>query len=322
MNTPFVPRKLYSVFSTDMQDMKYASLAPLSAYVWKHHLGVTPIVYISFDFSQLSHVGQLLVDAIEMYGGEVRIVPRRPGDSIPTTLQNVRLAAFQSRMLRPDDYLITADADIWPLSKDFWRTVLTNKKDRMFIYNGPFYHHQRALGSHDFAALSFLGAPVRYWRTMYSEWVKITGANNTSGVHQTLWQILDAGKRFYNERSWNEHPSEGEIGVQWSWDQVMAGQWLQSTKQCPDHCYINEDVRRLDRMNWQWSNENGSQEHDTERILQFTDAHLPFPLSDESTYQKLRSAWMALFSSAEVIDSFRESLAKANLADKNQATWS
>ena len=94
ISTPFVPRKLYSVFSTDLQDMKYASLAPLSAYVWKHHLGVTPIVYISYHSSQLSHVGQLLADAIEMHGGEVRIMPRRPGDLIPTTLQNVRFAAM------------------------------------------------------------------------------------------------------------------------------------------------------------------------------------------------------------------------------------
>lgn len=110
MSTPLAPRNLYSVFSTDLQDMKYASLAPLSAYIWKHHLDVTPIVYISSHSSQLSRVGQLLVDGIEMYGGEVRIMPRRPGDLVPSTLQNVRLAAFQSRMLRPEDYLITADA--------------------------------------------------------------------------------------------------------------------------------------------------------------------------------------------------------------------
>jgi hypothetical protein len=254
-----------------------------------------------------------------MYGGEVRIMPRRPGDLVPSTLQNVRLAAFQSRTLRPEDYLITADADIWPLSKDFWNPILTNEEDRMFIYNGPFYHRQKALGSHDFAALSFLGAPVRHWRTMDSDWSKIACVNETSGVHQTLWQILDAGKRFYNESAWNELP-QTKTGVQWSWDQVTAGHWLQSTKQCPEHCYINEDVRRLDRVNWQWGDENGRQENDAERILQFTDAHLPFPLSDDITYEKLRHAWIALFSSAVVIDSFRESLARAELADKNDAT--
>ncbi len=48
ISTPFAPRKLYSVFSTDLQDMKYASLAPLSAYVWKHHLGVTLIHQFPF----------------------------------------------------------------------------------------------------------------------------------------------------------------------------------------------------------------------------------------------------------------------------------
>lgn len=255
-----------------------------------------------------------------MYGGEVRIVSRRPGDLIPTTLQNIRLAAFQSRTLSPEDYLITADADIWPLSKDFWNPVLTNKEDRIFKYNGPFYHRQKALGSHDFAALSFLGAPVRHWRTMYSDWSTSIGANDTLGVHQTLWQILDAGQRFYNERIWNEPVPDGHIGVQWSWDQIMAGHWLQSTKQCPEHCYINEDVRRLDRSNWQWNDKSGRQENESEKISQFTDAHLPFPLSDDAKYESLRQVWVALFSSVEVIESFRESLAKAELADKNDPT--
>ena len=48
--------RVYAVFSTDLADLQYASVAPLTAYIWMHHLNVTPIVYMSA--SSLHGVGQ------------------------------------------------------------------------------------------------------------------------------------------------------------------------------------------------------------------------------------------------------------------------
>ncbi len=298
---------VYAVFATDCLDMQYASLALLSAYVWKHHLNVTPVVFIHAPPSRpgLDMVVQFLIKGVEGVGGQAHLVTSRPGDRVSTTMQNLRLVAFQHVVFQPNDMIVTADADIWPLSPNFWQPVLQNQQDRVFIYNGPFYNTQRAKGSDDFVAMSFVAAPVRYWRKLYRRWCE---HNNSTAfepgkIYQTLWQVLDTGIRYQSRERWDGESVSSKQGPQWSWDQIMLGIWLDTSHQCPDHCVINDKVERLDRSSWQW-NEQGEYD-DFKAVRMFTDAHLPFPLSDEDVYQKLERVWRALFGSTTVITDVR-----------------
>jgi hypothetical protein len=303
--------RTFAVFSTDSSDMQYASLATLSAYVWKCHLNVTPVVFIhTACHSKQDSIMRFLVDRIEEFGGRVELVVSRPGDRASTTMQNMRLVAFQHAMFRPEDTIITADADIWPLSPSFWQTVFQDRRDRMFIYNGPFYNAQRAVGSEDFVALSFLGAPVRHWRDIYRKWCVHYNqtAYEPGSIYQTLWQVLDTGLDHQSRERWWDEIISSKEGPQWSWDQIMAGTWLDTSHQCPDFCVINDKVERLDRSDWKWNEQADHDDHDAIRM--FTDAHLPFPLSDEDVYQKLERVWKALFGSAAVISDVRNRILK------------
>jgi len=308
------------VFSSDSSDMQYASLAPLTTYVWVNAMGVNvvPIVFMHVRTgAKLRHLDAVLVSAIQRYGGEVHLVLPRAGDLSATTLQNIRLAAFQRAGFSPDDYVITSDADIWPLSREFWKNILESNKDEMFIYNGHFYNDQRRKGSSDFAALSFLGAPVRHWRRIYEGWCDKFGitAQSPGRLFSTVWQIIDAGIGTYQRWKWDEQ--KGRVGVQWSWDQIMVGLWLDSTDQCPGACHVNMHVNRLDRQNFEWN--AGQESSDAEAIQRFTDAHLLFPLSDVNVYFELRRVWKALFNgSSEPLDSFRAEIMKAIEEDKKE----
>ena len=177
----------------------------------------------------------------------------------------------------------------------------------MFIYNGPFYHSQKARGSDDYAALSFLAAPVRYWRQIYTSWClgQDLKPQNAGNVYHTLWQIIDAGKKHYSDTIWVAHTDDIKHGVQWSWDQIMAGYWLEASKQYPENCRINPTIRRLDRINWYWNEGDEEKEDDFTAIRRYTDAHLLFPLSTNDVYLKLRRVWRAIFNNTEVIDTFR-----------------
>lgn len=299
-------RRVFAVFSTDTVDFQYASLAPLSAYVWVHLLGVTPLVFFTgTPNATQQHVERAVVGAIERYGGMVERISPRQGYLTATTLQNVRLAAMYHAVLRPDDYLITSDADDWPISPSFWKPVLAQREDRMWIYNGPFYYEGPPPRGIDFAAISFLGAPVRHWRTLHSKWCRKLGLAESHDVMQTLWQIIDAGERHFGAARWAAHDSKH--GVQWRWDQMVASTWL--LDECPANCTINPKISRLDRShNIEWDG-GGRSDYDT--VREFTDAHLLYPLTDDHAYRAIKRVWLALFNSSEVIDAFRQELIEA-----------
>ena len=97
------------------------------------------------------------------------------GTTLITALQISRVASIALQYLKKDDIIITSDADIWPLSKKFWRTYLTKlldpANDDLFIYNGPFFRGQRQSKDCNFAALTSIAAKTRIWRDTFSIWV-------------------------------------------------------------------------------------------------------------------------------------------------------
>ena len=309
------PRRAFAAIASDAQNLRYAAFAPLTAYVWAHHLNATPLVALHTRDGEPTHVERLIAGAVARFGGVVVPIRPRAGDRVPTSLQCSRLAAFQHADLQPSDFVITSDVDLWPLSPAFWRPVLRLDEDALFIFNGPYYDSMRAVGSSDFVALSLLGAPVRHWRRLYEDWWAIASPGAAAGppprsMEATLHSILDAGAAAQpgGRAAWDRED------CQWNWDQVMAGRWLEASRQCPLRCRINYRVDRLDRIAWAWK-EGGA---NASRISDFTDVHLPHPLTSDAVFLQLRSVWRALFGNTDIIDAFRVELLEAASLDRSR----
>ena len=195
-------RRTWVVFSTDNFYTKYLASAPLSAYLWSHHLNVTPLVYL-YAIDQADPRARIIRDFIVEGGGIVEpIVPREytRGDLRATTTQVVRLAAVLHADFHPDDLFTIADSDVWPLSRAFWTGVLSRKNytRRLWMYHGPFWYAKRAQNSDNFAMMHYPIATVGRWREIYATWC---AAHNLTAlppgsVLSALRQLLDAGAAY------------------------------------------------------------------------------------------------------------------------------
>lgn len=139
--------------------------------------------------------------------------------------------------------------------------------------------------------------------------------------------IVDVGLSTWRE---NYHIPGTLAPPQWSWDQRLVGQWIDSTTVCrpPLGCEINRDVRRLDRKNWSyrwdshwfWRLVRWAALAQSPDIDEFTDAHLHRrSLVEERVWQMQREAWAAAFGDDVILARYRELLVRARKADASGA---
>jgi hypothetical protein len=298
----------YVVLSADTNDMAYAAFLPLTTYVWAQKHGVKPIVVLVAQTpvsAQADYVATWVVRA----GGLVRFVTPGDGGDSRTMSQVVRLAAFSLGVARGNDVLITADADIWPLSSSYWKRLLDTEDDVM-IANGDFFWQQR--GTTNRIAISYVAAKACLWKrivthglsqdaatadaTGWNSWARnarrALGARPPRGATSRVAgcvasAILERGATRFGSR-WHNDALEKERSVRWSWDQVFLTKSVLS---------LNETARlrttfgrglsagRLDRIGWTFGGD--AEAH--------TDAHLPHVDIAGGEWGPVLSLWEAMF---------------------------
>lgn len=317
------PRR-YAVVATSFNDQcRYSASAPLTAYIWARHVGATPIVLVPGPLGAQPAEGDNSPEAkarrwahfaaafIRSTGGHVVEVAARPADvARPTTvLQTARLAAFALGFLRPQDVVLTSDADLWPLDDAFWRAQLqplerADAPQPVFIYNGPFYHSYAAHAGEGGVALSCVGAAVRTWQSFYSDFFKLPPgelsssstppSSSTTVFEQVLDRMLAHGKASVGAEAWARLPPTPEQAAQqgidsreafkycpqWFFDQLLATAMLQPV--CPARCAINMRVDRLDRSSWPAQ---------ASPARTYTDSHILFPVTDGGVWGRLEPVW-------------------------------
>jgi hypothetical protein len=168
--------RVYVVLGLDLDTPEYAALAPLTAYVWAHayRTPVTPLVLATGrDVSRLSPSQTYIINALAEAGARVELVTGASAHHPVTAAQLARLVAFALPGLGPDDFLMTSDVDLWPLSRDFWEQVLAQVPRRargddgdgtaLWVYNGLWTWKQVVKGSSSHLAMSVLGASAQTW---------------------------------------------------------------------------------------------------------------------------------------------------------------
>jgi hypothetical protein len=292
------PGRRYVVLSSDTGDMKYAAFLPLTAFIWARKHNVKPIVILVTE-GRLSAQTKYVAAWAAKAGGIVRFVA--PGDhGDPKTLSQVaRLAAFALGVARDNDVLVTADADIWPLSSSYWAALLGGAHD-VVIANGDFFRQQA--GTDNRIALSYVAAKACLWNFVVSHGLSdgraapapllspsrhacAPLAHNTAACVAS--SILDKGANRYGNR-WTDDSPDKESSAKWSWDQVFLTESvlaLNETARLSTLFGRDLSARRLDRANWAF---NGRPES-------YTDAHLPHADVTAGRWDALAPLWLHLF---------------------------
>jgi hypothetical protein len=111
------------VMAIDMEHVYYAWYAPLSSIIW-YSMNWTPIIaFVGMNKTNMSPLFQFISDQTKAAGGQVVLL----NNNLPvhhyfpsTVISASRLALPFLSSLHSDDYILTSDADMWPLTKEIF----------------------------------------------------------------------------------------------------------------------------------------------------------------------------------------------------------
>jgi hypothetical protein len=208
------PRKVLLSATTG----QYAHFLPLVCHAWQR-MGYSPVVQLvggqgEWDVQRLKR--------IRLAGAEIFFIPRIEGINDSTVAQVSRLYGWQLRY--PDDtYMLTADADMLPLGRD-WFNQGDGSAVQLYYANA----YQRR-----YFPLCYIGATVEVWRDIMGS---LTMAEQMVG---------DLGL-------------EAENWTQWNYDEQLCGRKVNLWPGHPDRCQMIDRQGappndRIDRSCWKYN---------------------------------------------------------------------
>lgn len=162
-------------------DADYAFLAPLTALLWRDVVGHVPRLFLvgpgadGGRASWASGKAKIALDALRHHEIDHRFVGPVEGVAYPQVAQNVRHHAAADPTIPDDQWIMLADADLWPLRAQFYRQhVDTNFKAVLLYANGDHFEGKaKTLAVHDSGG-SFQSIPTCHvtmrakdWRELY-----------------------------------------------------------------------------------------------------------------------------------------------------------
>ena len=109
----------YVSLSTDPAPT-YAALSPVTARLWRRH-GWTPVFHVLDDpVGWGTQFGLAVLAELEAAGAFVARVARVDPLSVPNAMRVARLLAAGLEFVAPDDFVVMADVDMWPLIGSFF----------------------------------------------------------------------------------------------------------------------------------------------------------------------------------------------------------
>ena len=156
-------KDVFVVFSSDSKDL-YSFFLPLTAYMWIHVVGFTPIIILINDIphcpmnrskeeedegnvcNESSNswiqvpLQTFIYQSLLRFGVEERNIiildpDLRYPDNLGTLSQAGRLFAAALPHVKNSKFLMTSDSDLWPLQSDIYRQTLNQRSQRILILN-------------------------------------------------------------------------------------------------------------------------------------------------------------------------------------------
>ena len=172
----------------------YAFLIPLTSLMWREVAGFETFTVLVGD-SRWVREPALVVVANAMFdhlGGNHFTIATLPQYPEGTVAQNIRQHAAQNIKFADDTWIMTADADLWPLRGSFYQAhVDTDKRAVIYYSNGDHFQGKRdVLAKFDAAVpVPFQSIPTchvamraKTWREVYA----ITPGELTKSTKKTL----------------------------------------------------------------------------------------------------------------------------------------
>lgn len=106
----------------------YECFAPLTAAVWRHHVGFEPLVtLVGYEEEWLARPrSRLVMDELRKVDIQPLFVATPEGYRSANLAQVARMYAALERSLADSDVVITADIDMWPLDREWFCRHLPN----------------------------------------------------------------------------------------------------------------------------------------------------------------------------------------------------
>jgi len=283
------------VFSSDAQPF-YLFFAPITTLLWSVNIGYTPIVvivvptgYTREDTSVPRPQGWKILDLVlartEEAGGKVGLLYNNKGkdgiikDGTVSQLSRLYAAALN---LSAEDYILTSDVDMFPLSKDhFHQQDFSPLPVHLFYANA--YSHVFAKDGTVMYPLCYIGMKAATWKEVMG--IPTETRDDGKDVERMQGMVLaaieDGIARYGKDRWQDSRKQDGDI--QWYFDQVLFGEMISKWWGHPQEClkiprYPFRD--RLDRSRWTFT---GLREELNGKI----DSHVLRPGHIEQNWPKL-----------------------------------
>lgn len=265
----------------------YQFLIPFTALLWRERIGMEPFLLLTGDWQKLER-SRLALRMIQAQGFEHLCLPD-PGLDEGTLSQNCRQHA--AVLPFPEGaWLLTSDADLWPIQREFYVQHLTSSPDTIVSYYANGDHYQSYPTCH-------IAATAKVWRKAYGLREGIDVAEQTLASH-VAWK---ASSPMYANQA-------NKPFAVWCSDQWMMTEKLKASGFPIRHIERkgHPPVDRIDR--------EGNPENWQGDPARFTDAHVhKGPWEDKRWGDVLRLASGLLPKHAKWFESFRERYLKAFL---------
>jgi hypothetical protein len=176
-NTTARKKVLFSITDNDC----YSFFAPLVSCLWNEHIGFTPIVFIVGTFEEWvnDRRKKLIIDKTIEVGGEVHFIPKIEGIQDSTVAQVARVYPFLVDY-HDEQYVLTADADMLPMSKTWFHNV---DGSSLHLFYADAYNYTKF-------PICYIGARIGTWKKI----------NNDKPFEEELVNGLGTGKA--NMEAW------------------------------------------------------------------------------------------------------------------------
>ena len=210
------------VVNATNSNLHYSYFIPIVSLMWKT-IGYTPITLLfGSDWAGNTKTNYIL-DNIKKHSA-VWSLPYTPGFKESTCVQISRIFASASLDFSLDDYILTSDADMIPLSKSWFNSQDHNKKFHIFgadAYGGARF------------PICYLGATVANWREIMG--IQVSGINNAMETY------MDKNRD------------------NWDYDELLFTEkirkWLSQCQLINRGWTEGRANDRLDRVSWNWQNQ-------------------------------------------------------------------
>ena len=266
---------------------RYAFALPIACRLWQR-IGYEPIVMLVGNQIEWEGPGLALAWS-KLAKSEYWVLPIE-GYNDSTVAQCARLAGWMLAM--PGEYVLTADADMWPLGSAYFRKE--SGRGILNLFSWAAYAHEAKFKQ----PICYLGASRETWEQICGAWATVT---------EGLTSIL--GACGYGVNDWD----------QWNWDERWISRQIKVWAGFPDQCWNHPRgtgkgkefwsggpgsgvIGRIDRANWPTIAD--------ELPKRCIDAHLPTePWAEQ--YWPSCSAILATYAGDELAD----------WADEYRAAW-